>query len=138
MATARSRLPITTILKNGVSIGDILIFGSGGIAIEKRIARNVTIGGVKRRIISVSANGSFNVDGDATETLNTDAANPTGVGNQDIIDINGIRIAGVITASYERSSNTTSCQFRGTLPAIDDLGDAGVVDGTDGGVYYES
>lgn len=136
---ARSRLPITTIHKNGTTIGTAMIFGSGGLSIEKRIARNVTMGGTKRRVISISASGSFNVDDDVTDTLNTDATNPGSTpGNQDIIHVNGIMVAGVITASYDRASNMTSCSFRGTLPVIDDLGGAGVVDATDGGVYYET
>jgi len=136
---ARSMLPITTITKNGVSVGDDLIFGSGSLNVEKRIARNVTIAGVKRRIISVSGSGGFNVAGDVTETMNTSHLNSTTTpGNQDIIIVNGVMISGVITASYDRGSDQTSCQFRGTMPAIDQLGGAGVVDGTLGGVYYES
>jgi len=139
MATARSRLPITTVVINGVAVGDDMIFGSGALNIEKRIARNVTKGGVKRRVISVSGNGGFNEDGDTTATRNTDHLNPGSTpGNQDIVDVNGIRLAGVVTASYDRASNMTTCQFRGSLPVIDDLGETGIVDGTDGGVYYEA
>jgi hypothetical protein len=139
MAVARSCLPITAILKNGVSVGTGMIFGSGSVNFAKRITRNVTLAGVVRRIISISASGGWAMDGDVVDTMNTDAANPApGVGNQDLISVDSVVIAGVITASYDRASETTQCQFRGSIPAIDDLGAAGVVDGTDGAVVFEA
>jgi hypothetical protein len=137
-AVARSSLPITAILRDGVAVGAGLIFGSGTINISKRITRNVTVGGVKRRVISISAAGGWSMDGDVEATMNTDAANPgPGVGNQSMISCDGVVVAGVITASYDRASETTPCQFRGSIPAIDDLGAAGVVDGTDAAVVFE-
>jgi hypothetical protein len=137
-AVARSSLPITAILRDGVSVGAAMIFGSGTINISKRITRNVTVGGVKRRVISISAAGGWSMDGDVEATMNTDAANPgPGVGNQSMISCDGVVVAGVITASYDRASETTPCQFRGSIPAIDDLGAAGVVDGTDAAVVFE-
>jgi hypothetical protein len=137
-AVARSSLPIISIKKNGTTVGTGMIFGSGTINIAKRITRNVTMAGVKRRVISISASGGWSMDGDVEATMNTDAANPApGVGNQDLIEVDGVVIAGVITASYDRASETTQCQFRGSIPAMDDLGAAGVVDGTDGAVVFE-
>lgn len=138
MATARSRLPFTVIYRNGVSLGDGLIFGSGQLQIEKEIPRKVTVGGISRRVVSVSASGSFNLDGDVAETVCTSHENSGSTpGNQDLIQIHGVMIAGVITASYDRNSDMTQCQFQGTLPEIDDLGGMGIVDGTLGGAYYE-
>lgn len=139
MATARSRLPLTTITINGVSVGDDLIFGSGMLRVTKEITKNVTIGGVKRVIIDISCEGEFQVDGNACSTLNTDSENPGSTpGNQDLIVCNSITIAGVVKATYEKRTNITSCTFRGIPPALANLGENAVVDATDGGVAYEA
>ena len=137
-AVARSSLPISAILIDGVSVGDDLIFASGSINISKNITRNVTVGGVKRRVLDVSASGSFSMDGDAEAAMNTPAVNPgTTVGNQVLISCDGIVVAGVITAGYDRASETTQCQFRGQIPAFGMLEGNSVVDGTDAAVAYE-
>ena len=137
--TARSQLPITSVKINGTAVADTIIFGSPTFDVVKDIARNVTVGGIYRTITGMSANGSFEMNGDTVAATHTDDENPGSTrGDQDIIEICGVKIAGTLTASYDKSSNRTSIQFAGTIPDEDLLGEAGVVDGTEGGAYWET